>query len=79
MKGGPGTHNGLKSIVEIYGEDFARIRIGLGDPPSGSDLSNWVLSAATAKEMDKYNESFEELLRMVSEYISPATRSLDLE
>lgn len=44
MKGGPGTHNGLKSIVDIFGEDFPRIRIGLGEHPKGEELSNWVLS-----------------------------------
>ncbi|HLD71051.1 MAG TPA: aminoacyl-tRNA hydrolase [Candidatus Peribacteraceae bacterium] len=44
MNGGPGTHNGLKSIVDIFGEDFPRIRIGLGEHPKGEELSNWVLS-----------------------------------
>ncbi|HWP30518.1 MAG TPA: aminoacyl-tRNA hydrolase [Fimbriimonadales bacterium] len=32
-KGGPGTHNGMKSIIESLGtEDFPRIRIGIGSP-----------------------------------------------
>lgn len=32
-KGGPGTHNGMKSVVhEIGTEDFARIRVGIGMP-----------------------------------------------
>lgn len=69
MKGGPGTHNGLKSIVDIYGEDFPRIRIGLGGPPAGSDLSNWVLSKMTGDEMDTLNESFTKLPKIVSDFI----------
>ena len=42
--GGPGTHNGLRSIVEILGrQDFPRIRVGVGDRPAGQDLAAWVL------------------------------------
>ena len=50
MKGGPGTHNGLKSVVDIFGEDFPRLRIGLGANPKETDLSNWVLSRLTDGE-----------------------------
>lgn len=33
-KGGPGTHNGMRSIVEnLKSEDFPRVRIGIGTPP----------------------------------------------
>ncbi len=43
--GGPGTHNGMRSIVEALGrQDFPRIRIGTGDRPAGWDLADWVLS-----------------------------------
>ena len=31
--GGPGTHNGMRSIVSYIGENFNRIRIGIGKPP----------------------------------------------
>ena len=32
-KGGSGTHNGMRSIVSLlHGEDFSRIRIGIGRP-----------------------------------------------
>ncbi len=48
--GGPGTHNGLKSIVEHCGEGFPRIRIGLGKPTHGEDLAAWVLSVPPAEE-----------------------------
>lgn len=69
MKGGPGTHNGLKSIVEVYGEEFPRIRIGLGSAPAGSDLSSWVLSALTGEEMDTMKKSFEDLPDMVRDFV----------
>ncbi|MDA0376176.1 MAG: aminoacyl-tRNA hydrolase [bacterium] len=69
MKGGPGTHNGLKSIVDIYGEDFPRIRIGLGGPPVGQDLSNWVLSTFMTEEMDTLRESFVGLPKMIEGFV----------
>lgn len=44
-KGSAGGQNGLKSIIEhLSGDDFARIKIGIGDrPDKNSDLANWVL------------------------------------
>ncbi len=43
-KGGPGTHNGLRSILQYTGSgDFPRIRIGMGTPPPEWDLADYVL------------------------------------
>lgn len=67
--GGPGTHNGLKSIVDIYGESFPRIRIGLGDNPSGSDLASWVLSTMTADEHKALTDAYEKLPEMIREFV----------
>lgn len=45
QKGGAGTHNGWRSILSVTGsEDFPRARIGVGAPPQGWELSDWVLS-----------------------------------
>lgn len=60
-KGGPGTHNGLRSIVEQIGEGFPRIRIGLGTAPAGSDLATWVLSSLTNEELQALQKSYEKL------------------
>lgn len=53
--GGPGTHNGLKSIVAAIGEEFPRVRIGLGTPPkeNDQDLAAWVLSTIQKSELDE--------------------------
>ena len=67
--GGPGTHNGLKSIVDIYGEAFPRLRIGLGDPPAGSDLSGWVLSALTKEEQEALTAAYLRLPQMLEEFV----------
>lgn len=43
--GGPGTHNGMRSIVSCLGtEDFPRIRIGIGPLPEHWELVRYVLS-----------------------------------
>ena len=46
--GGPGTHNGMRSIVDSIGQDFARIRIGVGK--NKSDLVKYVLSSPSKED-----------------------------
>lgn len=53
-KGGPGTHNGLRHIVQMTGtENFPRVRVGMGAPPPGWDLADWVLSKFQTEEERK--------------------------
>ncbi len=43
-KGGPGTHNGAKSVVhELASEDFPRIRVGIGKPVDEYDAIDYVI------------------------------------
>lgn len=43
--GSAGGHNGLKSIQAALGTtEYGRLRIGVGGPPSGVSMSDWVLS-----------------------------------
>ncbi len=52
--GGLAGHNGLRSIDQHLGRaDFARIRIGVGKPPGGSDQgANWVLSKVSGGDKE---------------------------
>ncbi|MDO5327080.1 MAG: aminoacyl-tRNA hydrolase [Clostridia bacterium] len=53
-KGGPGTHNGLRHIVQCTGTgDFPRVRVGMGAPPAQWDLADWVLSKFQTEEERK--------------------------
>ncbi|MDD5041681.1 MAG: aminoacyl-tRNA hydrolase [Candidatus Peribacteraceae bacterium] len=73
--GGPGTHNGLKSVVEHVGEGFPRIRIGLGSAPAGTDLAQWVLSVPPAAERERLEQALHgELPRTVEEFVLGSAR-----
>lgn len=44
-RGSAGSHNGLQSIEDVLGtREYARLRIGVGAPPAGCELADWVLS-----------------------------------
>ena len=50
-QGGPGTHNGMKSIVnELEITNFFRIRVGIGTPENKQDLANYVLEQLSEEE-----------------------------
>ena len=42
--GGAGGHNGLRSIIGRLGNEFVRVRIGIGRPPVGMTVTDYVLS-----------------------------------
>lgn len=49
--GSAGTHNGMRSILQhTGGGEFPRIRVGVGKPPEGWELADFVLSQYTADE-----------------------------
>ena len=53
-KGGAGTHNGLRHIVQCTGtEAFPRVRVGMGMPPAQWDLADWVLGKFQTEEERK--------------------------
>jgi len=58
-RGSAGGHNGLKDIIiKCGGEDFARIRIGVGSPPHEEyDMADWVLSKLSKEERKLISET----------------------
>lgn len=56
-KGGPGTHNGIKSVVnEIKTQDFTRVRVGIGMPSNKSDLINYVIGKISKDDIEKLED-----------------------
>ena len=58
--GGPGTHNGMRSIADTLGNTgFPRIRVGTGDRPAGQDLAAWVLGHYAPEERERMEAAFD--------------------
>ena len=59
-QGGPGTHNGLKSVVQnLNATDFIRVRVGIGMPQKGIDLTEHVIGYIDDIEYDKLQKGVE--------------------
>ena len=68
-KGGPGSHNGMKSVVEYLStEDFIRIRIGIGKNEDSNKI-NYVIGKVSKEEMQKLDEGAKIACNAVSEII----------
>ncbi|RKT18587.1 peptidyl-tRNA hydrolase [Streptomyces sp. 1114.5] len=70
--GGPGGHNGVRSVGEVLGtRDFIRLRFGIGRPPKGQSIGDFVLKkfsddelAALPGELDRCADALETLVRL---------------
>lgn len=63
-KGSAGGHNGIKSIIaHLGGQNFKRIKVGVGEKPPGFDLADYVLSRFSKTE----RECVEEALRRAAQ------------
>jgi PTH1 family peptidyl-tRNA hydrolase len=70
-EGGAGGHNGLKSISgALQSNDFARLRIGVGQKPPAEDLADWVLSPMPAEDEDVVVALLPELTQAVEVWIA---------
>jgi len=62
--GGHGGHNGLKSLNQhLPDAEYHRIKIGIGRPPEGMDVTAWVLGKAIADERQLEERIFTALLK----------------
>ncbi len=52
-KGGPGTHNGMKSVIQnIQTEKFPRVRIGIGKPEQKGELIQYVIGPINKEDKE---------------------------
>ena len=67
--GGHGGHNGLRSIAGSLGEtEYSRLRMGVGRPPAGGDVTRYVLScfnAAERAQLQEYTEKATDALELL--------------
>lgn len=51
-RGGPGSHNGLRSVVAEIGEEFPRLRLGIRGAAPWDDLADYVLAPFDTAELE---------------------------
>ncbi len=79
--GGSAGHNGIKSIIEHIGENFGRVRVGIGSKEQGQmDSADFVLAKFSQEELNHMPALEKEATSILTEYIyrgdmTPETRS----
>lgn len=54
--GGHGGHNGLRDLNKHVGNGYVRVRVGIGRPPAGWDVANYVLGRWSDEEHARLEE-----------------------
>jgi PTH1 family peptidyl-tRNA hydrolase len=60
--GGAGGHNGLKSIDQAIGQDYWRVRLGIGHPGYPDAVTPWVLGNFSPEEEENLSRIFSKIL-----------------
>lgn len=69
-KGGAGSHNGMKSVVEELGsENFPRIRVGIGRPKDEFDRIDYVIGAIPDEEYIQLQKGQDKAVEAIICYI----------
>jgi PTH1 family peptidyl-tRNA hydrolase len=67
--GGSAGHNGVKSLMQHLGEDFGRVRVGIGPKePEQIDSADFVLAKFGAEQQKHLDELTREVGAILSEY-----------
>jgi PTH1 family peptidyl-tRNA hydrolase len=57
-RGGDGGHQGIRSIIErMGGNNFLRLKVGIGRPPQGMDPAEYVLDVFDKIEQSRLNQA----------------------
>lgn len=68
--GGSAGHNGIKDITAHCGEDFWRIRFGIGHPGEAREVSDYVLSNFSLPEIKSVSEILDRVANSISHWIA---------
>jgi len=72
--GSAGTHNGMRSVIyQLQTEGFPRVRIGVGRPPEGWDLADYVLSRFAAEEIEPVKDACSRAVQGIELIITKGT------
>jgi PTH1 family peptidyl-tRNA hydrolase len=65
FSGGHGGHNGLRDIISAVGNEYIRIRVGIGRPPGTMDAADFVLKDFNSTEKEELPTTLELAADMV--------------
>jgi PTH1 family peptidyl-tRNA hydrolase len=65
FSGGHGGHNGLRDIISAIGNDFIRLRVGIGRPPGRMETADFVLQNFNSTEREELPTTLEIAADMV--------------
>ena len=68
-KGGAGGHNGMKSIINHLGNDFPRLRLGIGRPPGQMPPAAYVLQDFGPSDLPLVAEILDEAAKAVQTFV----------
>ena len=67
--GSNGGHNGLGHIIQLIGDNYARLRIGVGnDYPHGGQV-DWVLGHYSEDEMKQLQPTFDTSVEIIKSFV----------
>ncbi len=67
--GGPGGHNGMRSIIQHLGQGFPRLRLGIGRPPGRMPPASYVLQDFGAADRPVVEDMLDEAVRAVETFL----------
>ncbi len=70
-EGGAGGHNGMRSIIQhLGGNQFARLRVGIGRPPGRMDPAAYVLQDFRSEEAAELNGVYERAVQAIDLFVA---------
>lgn len=68
-QGGAGGHNGMRSIISHLGQEFPRLRLGVGRPPGRMEAAAYVLQDFGRGEQIVVEQLLDEALGAIETYL----------
>lgn len=73
-RGSAAGHNGLKNIESLLGQDYARLRVGIGNDYPKGQQADYVLSNFTRQELDQLPPIMDRAIEVIFSF---ATQGID--
>lgn len=68
-KGSPGGHNGVRSVISHIGQEFMRVKCGIGKPIQRENVVNYVLGRFSKEEEIEINLLKESAVDCISKFV----------